>query len=123
MRWLDVVVLSLVQGVTEIFPVSSDGHLTVLQRILNVPADIRLNLTATLHLGTALAILLFFRNKVKELVLGAFVGDDERRRKNWFLLFLVIIGTMPTAFAGLFLEKWVEKFFVSDSFLIVGLFF
>ncbi len=123
MTWLHSIVLGVVQGITEILPISSDGHLTVLQHILKVPNEVRLTLTATLHLGTALAILLFFRSRVKELVIGVFASDYELQRRSRFLILLLIIATIPGVLAGIFLEKWVEKFFASDSLITVGIFF
>ncbi len=113
MNWWEPVVLGLVQGITEIFPVSSDGHLALIQGFFATPLTTRLELTAALHLGTGLAMLFFFRDRLPRL----FRGRAEDRR----LLGLIFIASLPAVFAGLFLEDLVAKIF--SSYWLIGVFF
>jgi undecaprenyl-diphosphatase len=61
------IILGVVQGLTEFFPVSSSGHLVIVQKILNIPAD-QVAISVVLHLGTLLAIILFFWNDILSLL-------------------------------------------------------
>jgi len=85
-----VLVLAAVQGVTEFLPVSSDGHLALVEPLLWNSAEPRpesLDLTIVLHLGTLGSILVFYRRQVAELL------NVDRR-----VLWLIILGTLPLVF-------------------------
>lgn len=121
MKWVESFVLGLVQGVTEILPISSDGHLAVLQYFLNTPVQIRVNLTAALHLGTALAIVGFFAKRICEIVRGTFATESAQRSRNRRLILMVVIGSLPAVLAGLFMGDFVEATFANLK--VVGGFF
>ncbi|MGQ9708763.1 MAG: undecaprenyl-diphosphate phosphatase [bacterium] len=121
MNWLEGVVLGLVQGVTEILPVSSDGHLAVLLQIWQIPEVVRVNLTAVLHLGTAMAILFFLIGRVKAIIFGFFKSDPKQRHENRRLVMLIAVASVPAVLAGLVLEKLVERAFVVNS--VIAFFF
>ncbi|MCR4404322.1 MAG: undecaprenyl-diphosphate phosphatase [Candidatus Acetothermia bacterium] len=108
-----VIVLSLVQGLTEFLPISSSGHLAMIQVLWRAPLP-GLLFDALVHLGTLLSILWVFRRRVS-LLLAAFRRRDENRH----LLWLIILGTIPTALLGLLLNPWIERAF--SSLLVVGL--
>lgn len=93
MEILRALVLGAVQGVTEFLPVSSSGHLLVAGKLLRWP-DEGLAFDATLHLGTLLAVIVYFRKTWWSLLRG---------RSRRLLLFLVL-GTIPGALAGYFGE-------------------
>lgn len=121
MGWIESIVLGIVQGVTEILPVSSDGHLAVLQYLWNVPEDVRINLTAALHLGTALALLVFFSGRVKEIIVGAFARDRKQRNESRSLIRLLIVASLPAVIAGLLLDNFVEGLFTRPT--VIGTLF
>jgi undecaprenyl-diphosphatase len=83
-------VLAVVQGVTEFLPVSSDGHLALVEPLLwnsSNPRPQSLDLTIVLHLGTLGSILVFYRGQIVELL------TSDRR-----VLWLIILGTLPLVF-------------------------
>jgi undecaprenyl-diphosphatase len=82
--------LALVQGLSEIFPVSSSGHLVVLSRVLQVP--ISFDLIVFFHIGTFLAILVKYRVQVWRLLSG---------KLGWKLLFYMSLSFLTTALVGL----------------------
>ncbi len=121
MSWLQGTILGLIQGITEILPISSDGHLAVLQYIWHTPQSARVNLTAALHLGTALAILFFLKGRLKEIVKGIFASDSSVRWNNIRLVILIVIASIPAIIVGIFFEDRVEMAF--SNIFVIGIFF
>jgi undecaprenyl-diphosphatase len=110
--------LGVVQGLTEFLPVSSTAHLVLISQALGLDAErFGLSFDVALHLGTALAVLLYFARTWLELA-----GDVLRFR--WRMPLLVAIGTLPAALAGIALQSQVETSFRSPAFiaafLIIG---
>ena len=111
--WLEAVLLGVVQGVTEFLPVSSDGHLAIIPYLagMRLPG---LALTVALHLGTFLAILVYFRYEVWLITKGLLHignGPDERLYRR--LGIYVLIATIPVAVAGVVLRDIFEGLFES----------
>ena len=103
------IVLGIVQGLTEFLPISSSGHLVLVPRMLGWDEP-ELGLTVMLHLGTLVALLIYFRNDIIGLILGVLGrGPDPAaaRRVTRFL----IIGTIPAVIAGLALGGFFEDAF------------
>lgn len=122
MKWVESFVLGLVQGVTEILPISSDGHLAILQYFLNIPVEMRVNLTAALHLGTALAIVSLFARRISEIVRGVFATESAQRNCNRRLILMVVVSSLPAVVVGLLMGDFVEDIFVNLK-AIGGFFF
>jgi undecaprenyl-diphosphatase len=109
---LQVIVLSILQGVAELFPISSLGHTVILPALLHWNIDQKspsfLAFVVLLHFGTAAALLLFYwRDWVRllrilftSLARGKFSDDPDER-----FIWLIIIGTIPAAVLALLLEK------------------
>jgi undecaprenyl-diphosphatase len=100
---LEAAFWGLIQGLTEFLPISSSGHLVLVPALLGQePPD--LATSAMLHLGTLLAVLVYFRREVVEVL--TFTEKGKR------LLLLVLIGTIPAAVLGLTLENqfdWLNE--------------
>mgnify|MGYP001395481474 CR=1 FL=1 len=94
-----LIVLAVVQGVTEFLPVSSSGHLVLVPLFMDVP-DQGLILDVSVHVGTLLAGIIYFWRDVSGIVTG--VGRQLRGRKDpgGRLLGLLIVGTIPVIAAG-----------------------
>lgn len=112
-----LLVLAVVQGLTEFLPVSSSGHLVLARALL--PGGERLpddsSLEVLLHLGTLLAVLVFYRREIYGLARGvlgqgADVGGQRR------LLLLLMLGSLPAAVVGLSLEDTIDTAFAHPAF-------
>lgn len=107
MTLLQAILLGLLQGATEYLPVSSSGHLLLLQHFWAIPQHVRLALTATLHAGTALALLAYFGRTIGGL-LASLVGRHRYSGiDGWRKIGYIALGTIPAAAAGLFLESFI----------------
>jgi len=110
---LKAAILGIVQGLTEFLPVSSTGHLVLLEEGLDVSQDkFGLTFDAAIHLGTLLAILVYFWTTVVRLLKG-WLGSIRARRwdcdADARLAWLIVIGTVPAALIGFFFENTVEE--------------
>ncbi|MBN2538263.1 undecaprenyl-diphosphate phosphatase [candidate division WOR-3 bacterium] len=123
MTLLESVLLGLVQGATEFLPVSSSGHLLLVEHLLAVPAEVRLALTAALHLGTAFALLGYFARRIGGLAAGLWARGPARRRASLGFAGLVLLGSLPAAGVGLGLGDAVDAAFsrpaVAGAMLLV----
>jgi undecaprenyl-diphosphatase len=129
MSGLQALITAILQGLTELFPVSSLGHAVILPRLLhwgfseNDPSF--LPFLVVLHLGTAAALLAYFWRDWWEIV-GAFfgAGSPKERRERWRLLWLIVVATIPAVIVGAALEKILRHLFgspqIAAAFLIVN---
>ncbi|MDP9245550.1 MAG: undecaprenyl-diphosphate phosphatase [Chloroflexota bacterium] len=109
------VILGLVQGLTEFLPVSSTAHLILVSNALKLdPEKFGLSFDVALHLGTALAVLLYFAGTWIGLV-----GDVLHGR--WRLPLVVVVGTIPAALAGVLFESAVSTTLRGMVFIVIGL--
>ncbi|KVH13528.1 UDP pyrophosphate phosphatase [Burkholderia anthina] len=110
-----LVFLSVLQGVTELFPVSSLGHTLLVPALFGMHIDKHapqlLPFLVALHLGTALALLWYFRARWLALIGGFFAQLGGRKNDDGHLMWALIIGTIPTGIVGLLLEKRIERVF------------
>lgn len=109
---LKAVILGLVQGLTEFLPVSSTGHLVILEEALDVSQEtFGLTFDAAIHLGTLLALLVYFRSEVARLAV-AWLGSLRARRwdrdAESRMAWLILLGTLPAVVIGLSLEGVIE---------------
>ncbi len=109
MSWLQVVVLSVVQGLTEFLPVSSSGHLAIVSQI-SFADDAGASFTAVSQLGTELAVLIYFARDIGRILVAWFAGlrDPSRRTPDYWLGWWVIIGTIPIGAAGLIFKHYIR---------------
>jgi undecaprenyl-diphosphatase len=110
-----LIFLSVLQGVTELFPVSSLGHTLLVPGLIGMHIDKHapqlLPFLVALHLGTALALLWYFRKRWIALIKG-FIGSLRgRQNADGHMMWALIIGTIPTGIVGLVLEKRLEALF------------
>src|SRR5262245_49411267 len=93
------IILGLAQGLTEFIPVSSSGHLVLLHQALGVTEN-GLTFDVALHIGTLLALVLYFYKDIVLLVYGL-LGKNEYRRLAW----LLAAATVPAVITGMLLES------------------
>ncbi len=117
MDLLQSVLLGLIQGLTEFLPVSSSGHLVIFEKIFGVASE-DLVFEILLHCGTLVAVLIYFRRRLLNIV-RSFVrspfgrglppGQQSEIRMGWFL----ILGTLPAAVIGIAFKDYIELAFAS----------
>ncbi len=104
MTILQIVVLALIQGITEFLPISSSGHLLLVPALTDWP-DQGLLTDVMVHMGSFLAVVVYFWRDCVNLTIG---GIDLLRGKvtGWGkLALLIMLGTIPAVLFGLFLDK------------------
>ncbi len=103
-------ILGLVQGLAEFLPISSSAHLVYLQNYLGIDKP-QLSFTVFLHFATLLAILLFFRKDLWEILKGFQNIRQSNANSSTHMLFLLVIGSLPIAILGALLKDKVESLF------------
>jgi undecaprenyl-diphosphatase len=103
------IVEGLIQGLTEFLPVSSSGHLVIIPAMLGWEEP-PLGLTVLLHMGTLVALLIYFRLEILGLILGVLGRGPDPAESRRIVRFL-IIGTVPAVIAGLALSGFFDKSF------------
>jgi undecaprenyl-diphosphatase len=111
---IQAIILGFIQGVTEWLPISSTGHLRIAERFLGLAVPLLFDVT--LHVGTLIIVLLFFRKDIK-IILAALVKGDFKS-ENGKLIPLIIVGTVPTALIGVVFSNAIETYF--NSFLPIA---
>lgn len=115
------IILGAVQGVTEFLPISSTGHLILLEHLFGITQEkFGLTFDAALHLGTLVAILWFYKKEFSTYVTTAINMVKRKRSPNISVKItkLLIIGTFPAVIIGLLLEGVIDTYFRSP--LLVG---
>ncbi|CAM3541468.1 undecaprenyl-diphosphate phosphatase [Halomonas sp. FME1] len=119
MDWLQVVVLAVVQGISEFLPVSSSAHL-ILVPVLTEWQDQGLAFDVALHLGSLSAVIIYFRQEIGKMITsslaalsGKGINEDAR------LAFWVTIATIPVGLTGLLLHDAISGYMRST--LIIGI--
>ena len=110
-----LIFLSVLQGVTELFPVSSLGHTLLVPALLGIHLDRHapalLPFLVALHLGTAIALLVYFRVRWISLAQGFLGSLRGRASDDGHLAWGLLVGTIPAGLVGLWLEKPLERLF------------
>jgi len=120
MDWIQAFILGIIQGLTEFLPISSSGHLVLAQHFLGIETPGVL-LEVILHMGTLVAILIYFHDDIRQLFQSA-LKDQENSRK--YIMHLVI-ATVPAVCIGLLFQDIIETTFtpsiVKWMLLVTGL--
>lgn len=127
MPLIQVLILAFVQGLTEFLPISSTAHLYLTSWLLGWQVE-GLDFDIALHLGTLLAVLIyFFRDWVQIIAqgFGVRIGSDPELRNNTRLLWLLAIATIPVGVFGLLFNKqaettWRNPFVIGAMLIVVG---
>lgn len=116
------ILLGIVQGLTEFIPVSSSGHLEIVQHIFGFSGENFHLFLEFINLGTLLALLIYFHKRIWKIIKNVF------RERNYKLAINIVITSIPAGLAGLLLASWIEDndffsslFTVSIAMGLVGL--
>ena len=126
MEWWQSIILGVVEGVTEFLPVSSTGHLTVVEKLFGLPIDgpSVTAYTAVIQVGAMIASIVYFRSDIVRIGSAWFRGlraGEGRRDPDYQLGWAVIVGFCTTASIALLLRDLVEGPFRSLWFVAGGL--
>ena len=132
MTYLQAAILGIVQGLAEFLPISSSGHLALLQYFFGVEADSVLLFTVMMHVGTLVSVFIIYRKDIWALILelidtikdlctgkGPRIDSSPMRRMG----FMIIVATIPTALIGLIFEDFFESLYASIVSIAIGLIF
>ncbi|HLS88096.1 MAG TPA: undecaprenyl-diphosphate phosphatase [Sphingobacteriaceae bacterium] len=128
--WWHALILGVVQGATEFLPVSSSGHLVLVQSLLGLELP-GITFEVTVHLGTLLAVLAVYRREIWQMAVAVAAGagpaltGPRGRREFWRnphsrLFLLVLIGSVPAALLGLLGRRQLALLFTSLNWVAVG---
>ncbi len=107
---LQAILLGILQGLTEFLPVSSSGHLILVPWMLGWQ-PLGLIFDIMVHIGTLLAVLVYFRREWKQILVAAFKRLCGRSRsRNSFLMDAILLGTIPAVVAGGLLKQVIEEY-------------
>jgi undecaprenyl-diphosphatase len=119
MNTIKIFLLSIVQGITELLPISSSGHLILTSKLLNFDISGDFFFLSILHLGTTLAIIVFYR---KTLFKKFFT------KEKWMFFLKLLLASIPAALAGFFLDDYISSTLhgskvIAISLIVVGVLF
>jgi undecaprenyl-diphosphatase len=111
MSLLAAVLLGLLQGLTEFLPVSSSGHLVLAQTLIPGFSQPGVLFDVILHLGTLVAVCLYFWKDLWDMAMSLLTPHSAEAATNRRLLWLLIVGSIPTAVIGLLFQEQFEAMF------------
>ena len=113
MSFFKVIILAIIQGLTEFLPISSSGHLALAEHLLDFNPD-GVALEIVLHAGTLLTILIYYRKRIIEMIINAAKGD----RSTWLYISMIILASIPAIALYVLAGDTIEHF--SDNPLLVS---
>jgi undecaprenyl-diphosphatase len=117
MRYLEAIILGIIQGITEFLPVSSSGHLELAKTLFGneTMAKESMTFTVVLHFATALSTVLIFRKEIAEIFRGLF---QFKVNESSIFSLKIIISMLPAVAIGLLFESQLETFFNGQVFFV-----
>lgn len=115
MTIIQAIILGIIQGLTEFIPISSSGHLILVHEWLGVTTE-SLIFDVALHLGTLIALVIYFYKDIYSITKSLFVRDN-----NTNLAMVLAVATVPAVIAGFFLQDLAESSFRSVRLVSLGL--
>lgn len=121
MSWIQIIVLAIVQGLTEFLPISSSGHLILVPSIF-AWEDQGLVFDIAVHFGSLTAVCVYFRADIARLISGglAALGGDMSSGSSK-LAIGIALATIPAAVAGLLFAGWIETHFRNPAVVVATL--
>lgn len=113
MSYFQAIILAVIQALTEFLPISSSGHLVIVQKIFGF-SEPPVVFDVLVHLGTLGALAVFLEGRLVQIMKGLTQRDGE----SWRIILMVIVGTIPTVIVGLFLQRYIGRIF--NSLPLVG---
>ncbi len=129
MNFFSAILLGILQGLTEFLPVSSSGHLVLAQHFFGIRDSGNILFEVFVHLGTLLAVLIFFRRRIWAIIRSLFFWkntiQNQTHRHNRLFLFYILIGTVATGlifllFGDLFEALYAQPLIVAFMLILTG---
>lgn len=142
LSWLEAAVVGSMQGVAELFPISSLGHSVLIPAVIGGSWARDLNVSSSespylafivgLHVATAIALIIYFWRDWLRVIRGLLtsIGRRELRTEDQRLAWLLVLGTIPVGLVGLFAEHWLRTtlakpvptaiFLMVNGFVLLG---
>ena len=123
---LKFILLAVIQGISEVLPISSSGHLQIVQEMLGMDTS-SLTVSIFLHLGSLVAMIVFYRKLVFSIIGNSikYVFKSNERNdtnKNYLkLLFMIVIACIPAGLIGLLFKNKIESIFANTIFIGINL--
>ena len=114
LSYFEAIVLGILQGITEFFPISSSGHLVLGEYFFGLEEGEFFYFNVLVHIATLVAVLFYFRQQIINLIKGVFKKDPRQLRLFW----AIAIGTVPAVIAALFFKDLITESFNSPSIVL-----
>ncbi|MFT5180912.1 MAG: undecaprenyl-diphosphatase [Alphaproteobacteria bacterium] len=108
MGLLEIILLAVVQGITEFLPISSSGHLRVAAEILGIPGS-TLAMDVAVHVGTLGAVIIYFWRDIAHILIGVAQFATGRRTDGGLLGVHIVIATVPVFIAGFYGRDFIDS--------------
>ena len=126
MEWWQAIILGIIEGVTEFLPVSSTGHLTIVQKLMGMQLDdpSLVAFTVIIQIGAIIAAIIYFWSDIWRVLTAWWTGlwrASERKKFDYKYGWAIIVGSVPIAVIGLLFKDEIETVLRSLWFVAAGL--
>ncbi|MDD3478539.1 MAG: undecaprenyl-diphosphate phosphatase [Candidatus Izemoplasmatales bacterium] len=122
---LKYIFLGIIQGLTEVLPVSSSGHVALSQALLNIENDEGILFLVLVNFGSMIAIMIYFRKMLLRLIQSSILVMFRRNREpsrmdDFHYVIKIGVATIPFALLGLFVNRFVNQFYTAHLLFVVA---
>jgi undecaprenyl-diphosphatase len=125
MAYLQSILLGIIQGLTEFFPVSSSGHLVIIESFFKNFYRPGILFEVLLHVATLVPVIIYYRKEIYQIVEGILNWKSDSADSSFSggrrLFFMLIVGSIPTAVIGFAFKDFFEELFSTPGLVLVAL--
>lgn len=126
MELLKYIFLGVTQGITEVLPISSSGHVALVQLLLKIQADEGILFLIMVNLGSLIAIAFFFRNLIGRLIKNSFrhifkKSSRLESKEDFYYVLKIVIATIPFGILGVVFENPLDVFYQKYALFVVAI--
>ena len=125
-HFLEYIILGIVQGITEVLPISSSGHVTIAQQLMGINTDEGILFLILVNIGSLVAILFHFRKFLARLIknfLSYLFRPSTRQetKEDWLYGWKVVLASLPIGIVGFFFNHSINLILADYPLVLVGL--